>query len=1499
MTEPSPGEDIDALAESFLARLRRGERPMLSEYAARRPDLASQIQGLFPALVEMEDLKQAVESSARPFLTKQIDVGLLDRVGDYTVKGLIGTGGMGVVYEAERESLQARVALKVLHPRYRDDAGYRRRFRNEARSAARLHHSNIVPVFDFGEHDGILYYAMQFIPGTGLDRVIEDVRRCRNSPPHPPSATDAGPGSTIADGLLTGHYAGDVNEAGHSRLDDALASGCSSDDPVDQSQSIEVSSTMSMSRISLLGTSGQTCYHREVARIGAEVAEALAHAHGRGVLHRDVKPSNLLLDARGTAWITDFGLAKFEDGEDLTETGDVVGTLRYMAPERFDGRSDARCDIYALGATLYEMLALRPAFAEAQRAQLIRAILHEVPLPLRHVDPRISRDLETVVLKAMARSSGDRYGSAAELAAELRLVEANKPIQARRIAPYEQYWRWCRRNPMVAALSALAVALTVVVALVSTTTVFWLRRSNEEVREHLSRLEAAEAGRSQQLWEANLAQARAWRFSRRPGQRFETIAALKRAVMIGRELAHPPERFEALRDEAIAALALPDIHANEPLIDVDNPDDIADVDQGFGRYCLCDQQGHASVHRVIDGALVARLPDALAPRKLAFGPGDYLADLDGAGAFRVWDLSAQAPVTRIREQPKVISWDFAPNGSRLVVARQGGALAIHDLSLGRRLRELAPGLARREVWLRVHPNAPYVAVTSYFSGPTFEIRNIVTGHSFEISLPWPDGSANACWSDDGRTLAVSRGDGPTIALIDFDSDNAKIRHLRTIEDPMVDSSMILTFNQAGDRLFGGNGWGSHLAMFDPRSGKALFQTPAFQRPRAQPFRFDRARSRLLPGAIDPESLVHRVWSVAEGRECQFVAPLEDHGPSGPTAVSPDSRLAIVPSSDGWLTAFDLSTLREVGRVKVPDRGSHAFALFDGSGRLMTNSFAGCYRWPVRPDPTDPGCIVIGPPERIPFNPGNHVIATSRDGKTIVQSMPNSYGMQPYRGTWLFREGAQNNPLRVGPVVGGLDATVSPDGRLAAFAHENGSGVFDTQTGRLVHAISAKATKSRFSPDGNWLAIGSTSTRLYAVGTWEPGPDLGAGSPMCFSAGGEIALLLLPIGSGLRLVEVATGRTLGRFEDPDVTHVSFNLTSITPDGLKLVTPHTKGLRVWDLRQIREGLAGLGLDWEAPPLSPGPRPDPLRVRFVGAGRIDRRFQATADLLAGLLAPHFGAGPEARNQLAYARSLVRLGLDGLASRSFDKALRLDPDLVDAAVERGLLRFRRGKWEGAAADFSRALSVAPPNRDLSFRLAWAHFNSGRLVEAAAELKSAIDLTGSDLPLPTALLVLRAEVLTASGQTDSARADLALAEARSNDPADTLEYQARLFVTGPPERRVPSAAVVLARRAVALAPRNRSYPNTLGLALYRAGRFSEGRDVLQASLASGPWDMSCVDLFILAMCHKQLGEAAEARAAFLRAVAWRDQPGDRFATTKDEIAEFEAEARWLLGPDR
>jgi WD40 repeat protein len=195
-----------------------------------------------------------------------------------------------------------------------------------------------------------------------------------------------------------------------------------------------------------------------VGRIGVQVADALQYAHNQGILHRDIKPSNLLLDGRGTVWVTDFGLAKADDQQNLTHTGDILGTLRYMPPEAFEGRFDARGDVYALGLTLYELLALRPAFDDKDRNRLVKRVMHESPEGLGQVNREIPRDLTTIVHKAIAREPARRYDTAEALAEDLGRFIEGRPIRARRVSAPERTWRWCRRNPVVACMLVALVA---------------------------------------------------------------------------------------------------------------------------------------------------------------------------------------------------------------------------------------------------------------------------------------------------------------------------------------------------------------------------------------------------------------------------------------------------------------------------------------------------------------------------------------------------------------------------------------------------------------------------------------------------------------------------------------------------------------------------------------------------------------------------------------------------------------------------------------------------------------------------------------------------------------------------------------------------------------------------------------------------------------------------------------------------------------------------------
>jgi serine/threonine protein kinase/WD40 repeat protein/tetratricopeptide (TPR) repeat protein len=480
-------ELIDQLAEEFAERFRNGERPSVQEYCDKYPHVADDLRGMLPALAEVEQVKDEVQAppAAEPPRLRQVD--------EYHILREVGRGGMGVVYEAEDTRLTRRVALKVLAT---GKAGHAlERFKREARAAARLHHTNIVPVFGVGDHDGLPYYVMQFIQGLGLDEVLDEVKRlqAKSGSAVLPSAVSARPRKDIsavavARSLITGTF-----EPPAAAVAETLTHvGQVADLPGSrQVGDLPHEGAVSGSSISLPGQSNlsgrKLTYWQSVAQIGLQVADALDYAHKQGILHRDIKPSNLLLDLHGVVWVTDFGLAKATDQEDLTHTGDVLGTLRYMPPEAFEGKSEARSDVYSLGLTMYELLALRPAYDERKKEQLVKQVTTTDPPRLGSLNRSIPRDLVTIVHKAIEKDPDHRYKSAADLGADLRRFLADQTILARRVGPGERFARWCKRNPTVAGLTAAVFLLVTSVAVVSSVLALRIEQKANEARAEAER----------------------------------------------------------------------------------------------------------------------------------------------------------------------------------------------------------------------------------------------------------------------------------------------------------------------------------------------------------------------------------------------------------------------------------------------------------------------------------------------------------------------------------------------------------------------------------------------------------------------------------------------------------------------------------------------------------------------------------------------------------------------------------------------------------------------------------------------------------------------------------------------------------------------------------------------------------------------------------------------------------------------------------------------------
>ena len=444
-SQPNDFSSVDPilteLFEKLTDRLQSGESVDVEEYIRQNPDYAEPLRRFLPAIEVLIDLGQSLAGPARkPAGDAHEQAPAAGVLGDFQILREIGRGGMGVVYEAEQLSLGRRVALKVLPFAAMIDPRQLSRFKIESQAAAQLHHANIVPVHAVGCDRGVHYYAMQFVEGQTLAAVISGLHREAGLEAVPPAdvAVSAGTGEPSADSVVEARATATTRRSTHSAG--------------------RLSATIEQIR---------------------QVAEALDYAHQEGIVHRDIKPSNLLLDARGKVWITDFGLARFDEGVTLTATGDVVGTLRYMSPEQALGKRtgvDHRTDLYALGATLYELLTLEPAFAAFDRQTLLRQISQDEPRPLRHIDPQLPVELETIVNKAMSKAAGDRYATAQELADDLQRFLSKRPIQARPPTLRDRARKWCHRHePWVWSAGVLSLVAAVVLAV--STALIWRERS--------------------------------------------------------------------------------------------------------------------------------------------------------------------------------------------------------------------------------------------------------------------------------------------------------------------------------------------------------------------------------------------------------------------------------------------------------------------------------------------------------------------------------------------------------------------------------------------------------------------------------------------------------------------------------------------------------------------------------------------------------------------------------------------------------------------------------------------------------------------------------------------------------------------------------------------------------------------------------------------------------------------------------------------------------------
>jgi WD40 repeat protein/serine/threonine protein kinase len=1151
MNDASAARDpLEELAEEFVERHRRGERPSLTEYIRRQPELASEIRELFPALVTLERLKPAGTELGAPAPGAAADTGgtaTRTRLGDYRIVREVGRGGMGIVYEAEQISLGRHVALKVLPMQSLLHAKHLQRFQREARAAGRLHHTNIVPVFGVGVEDGLHYYVMQFIPGQGLDQVLTELQRLRLPGPQPAAKTPSA-AAAVAQSLLSGAVAATEVGDGPSSGGSAVVAGAGG--------------------TSALSEAGQS-YWRGVARIGVQVAEALAYAHGQGVLHRDVKPSNLLLDTRGTVWVADFGLAKAADQDDVTMSGDLVGTLRYMPPERFRGPGDARSDVYALGLSLYELLTLRPAYNTSERNALIHEILHNEPVAPRRVNPAVPRDLETIVLKAMARDPALRYGNAADLAEDLRRFAEDRPILARRARLTERAWRWCRKNRALAAALAM-IALTLVggsvVALVLALQAQGAAGEAETARLHeaeakaraLALLDAAKDARDelqQHLYAAEMTLA---------GQAADSVWGLGLA---GELLEHwyprpglPDRRgWEWYYLHGMAARAALVLRQHNKTVWAVrwSPDGT--------RIASGSLDGTVRVSESRTGRTIAVLRDLGGEVQAVgwSGDGKRLAVAGQDSLLRAWEVdAAMAPVALRGHRGTVFAVAWSPDGSRLASAGQDGIIRTWDVA-GAKLNAIRAHDApiRALSW-----NPDGTRLASAALDHQVRIWDVASGQELLRFDGHPSWVLTVAWSPDGSRIA-SAGIGETILVWDAESGEQ-----RSALRGHAERVWAVAWSPDGKRLASG-GIDSTLRLWDADTAQ---EVDRYRGHTGQVVSVDWSPdgARLATGSTDPSLCI---WD-ADSRDrpdriCRHNSPVSA------ACWSPDGRRLATGCDDGTIALWDAAGKRPVRVWKAhqhrvtaidwqPGGTQLASGGVDRSVRLWDADSARELRALPRPDEV----------KALAWRPDGRRLAIGERGGPVRVWDPDAAG-EP-----MALLGHQGEVLAV---------AWHPDGRrLASAGWDLTVRLWDTQTGTATGALEGHSFwvhALAWSPDGKRLASAAIDR---SIRIWEHTEDPHSTNSTALTghARGVTAVQWSPDGRRLasagqdhtvKLWDVATGRSVLTI----AARGELYFARWSPDGSRLAAGGTEpALYVWDalagMRQERAAMLGGVLDrWVA--------------------------------------------------------------------------------------------------------------------------------------------------------------------------------------------------------------------------------------------------------------------------------------------------------------------------------